>query len=284
MDDIRQTITDRIIMLLERGTTKTGSRWTGNASKGLPVNARTGEAYRGINVLVLWTEMAERGYASSQWLTYNQAAALGAQVRKGEKSVICVYYQTVQKKDDRADDDEASSYFLAKPFWLFNLAQIDNLPADLMANPTTTEFNGHAAAEQILIESRAQINYGFDSAYYSPSEDRICLPDRARFTTTENFYATALHELAHWTGHETRLNRQFGKRFTDAYGFEELVAELSAAFIVGTLGMIDATIEAHADYLSSWIKILKSDKGAIFSAAALAAKAADFILAGATVH
>lgn len=281
--DIRQIITDKIVKLLESGTSKTGPRWTGTSTGGLPRNAKTGEAYHGINVLLLWAEMAERQYASTEWLTYNQAATLGAQVRKGEKSVMCVYYQTVQKRDN--NEDETDSYFLVKPFWLFNVAQIDNLPANLNTQARGVEFNANAAAEQILIDSKAQIHYGFDSAYYSPSKDQICLPQRERFTTTENFYATAMHELTHWSGHESRLNRQFGKRFgSDAYAFEELIAELGAAFAVGALGMIDATIEAHADYLSSWLEVLKSDKGAIFTAASQASRAADFILAGAPAH
>lgn len=280
--DINQIITDKIINLLERGTVKTGARWTGSKGTGLPVNARSGEQYHGINVLVLWAEMADKSYASSQWLTFKQAADMGANVRKGEKSVMCVYYRTVGKCDDSQADDEQETYFMAKPFWLFNVAQIDGLPADLV---TTTNaepeklFNPHQEAEQLLANSKASINYGFDSAYYSPSADKICLPTRERFTSESNFYATALHELTHWTGNETRLNRNFGKRFgDDAYAFEELVAELGSAFTVGQLGMIDATIEAHADYVQSWIKVLKDDKKAIFTAASQAAKASDFIL------
>ena len=280
--DINQIITDKIINLLERGTVKTGARWTGNKATGLPVNAKTGEPYHGINVLVLWAEMAEKSYALSQWLTYKQAADLGANVRKGEKSVMCVYYRTVGKRDESKADDEQETYFMAKPFWLFNVAQIDGLPVDLTtainAEPCKS-FNPHHEAEQLLVNSNASINYGFDSAYYSPSADKICLPARERFTSESNFYATALHELSHWTGSETRLNRSFGKRFgDDAYAFEELVAELGAAFTVGQLGMIDATIEAHADYVQSWIKVLKDDKKAIFTAASQAAKASDFIL------
>lgn len=276
--DIRQTITDKIIALLERGTTGTGPRWTGCKTTGLPLNARTGEAYQGINVLLLWAEMAEKTYSSSRWLTYKQAAEMGGQVRKGEKSVMCVYYQTVQKKDDHKDE-EGESYFLAKPFWLFNAGQVDGLPSDLTAPATVKQFNATQEAEQILIKSQAQIAYGFDSAYYATLQDKICMPHRERFTSPENFYATALHELTHWTGHESRLNRQFGKRFgDDAYAFEELVAELGAAFTVGQLGMVDATIEAHADYLQSWIKVLRNDKRAIFTAASQAAKAADYIL------
>jgi antirestriction protein ArdC len=277
--DISQAITDKIIALLERGTTKTGPRWTGSTAAGLPINARTGEAYHGINVLLLWAEMAVKGYASSRWLTYNQAAGLGGQVRKGEKSVMCVYYQTVEKNGDGQDDD-GEKYFMAKAFWLFNLAQIDGLPADLTTSATVEDFNAVEAAEQILIKSKALIDYGFDKAFYASSQDKICLPQRERFATPEIFYATALHELTHWTGHDSRLNRQFGQRFgDDAYAFEELVAELGAAFTVGQLGMVDATIEAHADYVQSWVRVLKSDKRAIFTAASQAAKAADFILA-----
>lgn len=280
--DINQIVTDKIINILERGTVKTGARWTGGNATGLPLNARTGEPYHGINVLVLWAEMADKTYASSQWLTFKQAADMGANVRKGEKSVMCVYYRTVGKRDESNADDEQETYFMAKPFWLFNVAQIDGLPADLTATAiraTEKSFNPHQEAEQLLVNSKASIHYGFDSAYYSPSADKICLPARERFTSESNFYATALHELSHWTGSETRLNRSFGKRFgDDAYAFEELVAELGAAFTVGQLGMIDATIEAHADYVQSWIKVLKDDKKAIFTAASQAAKASDFIL------
>jgi antirestriction protein ArdC len=277
--DIRQAVTDKIIALLERGTASAGPRWTGGKATGLPTNAKTGEAYHGINVLLLWSEMAEKAYSSSQWLTYKQATDMGGQVRKGEKSVMCVYYQTVQKKDEQPDA-EAESYFLAKPFWVFNVAQVDGLPSNVSVPATMQAFQASQDAEQLLIKTQAQIAYGFDSAYYATLQDKICMPARERFTSSENFYATALHELTHWTGHESRLNRQFGKRFgDDAYAFEELVAELGAAFTVSQLGMVDATIEAHADYVQSWLRVLKNDKRAIFTAASQAAKAADFILA-----
>lgn len=284
--DINQIITDKIINLLERGTFKTGARRTGSNAAGLPVNVKTGEPYHGINVLVLWAEMADKCYSSSQWLTFKQAAELGANVRKGEKSVMCVYYRMVGKRDESKADDVQETYFMAKPFWLFNVAQIDGLPVDLVkvinAEPYKS-FNPHQEAEQLLVNSKATINYGFDSAYYSPSADKICLPARERFTSESNFYATALHELSHWTGSERRLNRSFGKRFgDDAYAFEELVAELGAAFTVGQLGMIDATIEAHADYVQSWIKVLKNDNTAILKAASLGSEAANFILSRST--
>ena len=279
--DIHQIITDKIINLLERGTVKTGARWTGSNQAGIPTNAKSGERYHGINVLVLWAEQAEKSYASNLWLTYKQADEMGAQVRKGEKSVMCAYYKTVGKHDESKPDDEQDTYFMAKPFWLFNVAQIDGLPSGLVDGDTVVTdrtFSPHFEAEQILRNCGADINYGFDSAFYSPGVDKICLPVRQRFTSEANFYATALHELTHWTGNEARLNREFGKRFGDsAYAFEELVAELGAAFTVGQLGMVDATIEAHADYVQSWITVLKSDKRAIFTAASHAAKASNFI-------
>jgi antirestriction protein ArdC len=279
--DIHTTITNKIINILERGTVNTGRRWTGGKQTGIPTNAKTGEPYRGINVLVLWAEMADKSYASSQWMTYKQAADMGATVRKGEKSVMCVYYQTVGQRETQEDED-IHSYFLAKAFWLFNVAQIDGLPVDLTEKNTAKgnkALEPCTAAEQLLIDSKANICHGFDSAYYSPSSDKICLPNRERFTSSENYYATVLHELTHWTGNDSRLNRAFGKRFGDeAYAFEELVAELGAAFTVGHLGMIDGTIEAHADYVQSWIKVLKNDKKAIFTAAGQASKAFDFLL------
>jgi len=278
--DINQIITDKIIAILERGTTHQGKRWTGTTGHCIPTNAKTGEQYRGINVLVLWAQMADCAYASSRWLTYKQAVELGGQVRKGEKSVLCCYYKTIAKKGVQ-DDAETETFFMAKPFWLFNVAQIDNLPADMITTTpvTGTTFTPIQEAEKVLANSQAQINYGFDSAYYSLTHDKICLPQPERFTSVANFYATALHELTHWTGNETRLNRSFGKRFgDDAYAFEELIAELGAAFTMGNLGMADATLESHADYVQSWIKVLKSDKKAIFTAATQAAKAADFIL------
>jgi antirestriction protein ArdC len=274
---IRQTITNKIISILEAGTAKGGPRWTQCAGQGLPRNAKTQEPYRGINVLLLWSEAAERGYSSNLWLTYKQAEAMGAKVRKGEKSVMCVFFDKIKKEAE--DGQEEIFYPMAKPFWLFNAAQIDALPETLTAPPTTQEFIPVMDAEQVLAKTGATIRHGFDCAFYVPSRDEICLPNRERFTSEVNYYATALHELAHWTGIESRLNRTFGKRFgDDAYAMEELVAELSAAFSMGSLGLVNGTIENHASYVDGWLKCLKADKSAIFTAASQAAKASDFIL------
>jgi antirestriction protein ArdC len=275
---IRQTIADKIISIIEKGITTVGPRWTGSNGQGLPRNALTGQAYRGVNVVLLWAEAAEKQYCSNLWLTYRQAQELGGQVRKSEKSVLCVYFQKAEK-EAQDDQNEKNSYALIKPFFLFNIAQIDGLPMDMTILAVANDFNPIKAAEDFLARTKATIRHGFDSAFYVPQRDEICLPTRERFTSEGNYYATALHEVSHWTGHESRLNRAFGKRFgDDRYAVEELVAELSAAFTMGHLGMVDGTIELHADYLQGWLKCLKADKQAIFTAASQASKSFDYLI------
>lgn len=282
--DIKQAITDKIINILERGANSGQERWKASANGGLPVNAKTGETYRGVNVLLLWAEAADRGFGSNVWMTFKQAQAMGAMVRKGEKAVMCVYFERIEKKDaiteTLGDEGTEKSFFLCKPFWVFNAQQVDGLPDSLDGIPATNDcFNAITDAEQLLKRSGATIRHGFDGAFYVPSRDEICLPARERFTSSENYYATALHELTHWTGQSDRNARTFGKRFgDDAYAFEELVAELGAAFLAGHLGFAPVTIENHASYLQSWIEILKHDKCAIFTAARHAGEAFDFIL------
>ena len=291
--DIRQVITDKIIAMLEKGGNEACSRWTKAAHRGFPRNGKTGDTYRGVNVLILWNEAIERGYGSNVWMTYKQATDVGAQVRKGEKAVMCAYFEMVKRKGDQVDladsaEDGKGGFFpMCKPFWLFNVAQIDGLPESLTTSAGEDQiFTPIEGAEKLLVASGATIIFGFDGAFYSPSKDQICLPARERFTTPENYYATAIHELTHRTGHPSRLNRQFGKRFgDDAYAFEELVAELGAAFVVGHLGFVDATIENHAAYVDTWLRVLKNDKTAIFTASKQACLAYDFILecAGITI-
>jgi antirestriction protein ArdC len=282
--DIRQIITDRIIAMLEKGGNVARERWQKAAQGGFPSNGTTGDSYRGVNVLILWDAAMEANYSSNVWMTYKQAASLGAQVRKGEKATMCAYFEMVKRKGNEAadhDEEGKGGFFpMCKPFWLFNVAQIDGLPETLTNTAeTANEFNPIEEAEKLLEASGAVINYGYAGACYSRNKDQISLPDRERFTSPENFYATALHELTHWTGHESRLDRQFGKRFGDeAYAFEELVAELGAAFVVGHVGFVDAMIEDHAAYVESWLKVLKNDKTAIFTASKQASLAYDFII------
>ena len=289
--DVRQQITDKIISLMEQGGLKGLKRWSKDAAgAGIPINASTGKPYSGANVLVLWIEAQERAYSVQKWLTYKQAAAMGGQVRKGEKSVVCAYWSMIERKDKKGkgsdDDDESGGkgqVLMCKPFFLFNVAQIDGLPAECYQGPAKAERFSHDPienAESLIAASGAAIRYGYEGAFFSPKADFIGMPDKDRFYSGEAYYATLQHELTHWTGSESRLNREFGKRFGDsAYAFEELIAELGAAFLAAHVGFIDATIEGHADYLDHWLDVLRKDKGAIFTAAKHANEAADYLLA-----
>lgn len=296
--DVRQAVTDRIIAMLEKGGNVFRERWTRAAARGTPRNGKTGAPYHGANVLLLWDAAIEHGYASNVWMTYKQAASLGAQVRKGEKAVLCAHFERKVRKGadsgsagaqggeaEATPDAEAGGGFLmAMPFWVFNIAQIDGLPADLAEEslaprdwPDRSPIEG---AMRFIGGCRADIRHGFERAAYAPGADRILMPDVDRFTSPEAYCATALHELVHWTGHPSRLARTFGQRFGDtAYAFEELVAELGSAFVLGHIGLVDATIEGHAAYLDSWLQVLRRDRTAIFTAARHAGEASEYILA-----
>ena len=278
-NDLREKITNRLIELIEAGVQKTGSLWIGQ-NLSTPKNFITKKRYKGINTLSLWVEAKEKGFKSNFWLTYKQAESLGGKVRKGEKAVTCVYYKVVDKtkKSEINGEDVDSTFFLMSPFWLFNLDQIDGIEVPEQA-VAVSEFTPIEAAEKLIQSTGAVINFNGNSAFYRPSTDEITLPKKEDFTSENNFYATALHELGHWTGHESRLKRDFTGTFgTESYAFEELVAELSAAMTMAELGLNEATMEHHADYLQSWLKVLKNDKTALFKASSLAQKATDCIL------
>lgn len=280
--DIRQTITDRIIGMMEQGGNTWAQSWSAAAHCGMPANARTGARYNGINVLLLLGAAAEAGFGSNAWLTFKQAADLGAKVRKGEKGVACCFFEMVKKKEQAQEGEEEQGAFpMCKPFWLFNVAQIDGLPQDVTeaAQPALHKFEPIEAAERLAVASGATIEHGGERAFFRSAADCIGMPAKERFKTPENYYGTLMHELTHWTGGESRLNRTFGKRFgDDAYAFEELVAELGAAFVMGHLGLVDATIEGHAGYLELWLKVLRNDKTAIFSAAKHAGQAYEYLI------
>ena len=302
--DVRQVITDRIIAMLEQGGNVFRERWTRAASRGMPRNGKTGQPYHGANVLLLWDAAIEHGYASNVWLTYRQAASLGAQVRRGERAVLCAHFERKAPKAsnargreerlDRTDrieeegggDEEGrgAGALVCLPFWLFNIAQIDGLPRELvddaLARKDWPDRSPIEGAMRFIGGCRASIRHGCERAAYAPRADEILMPDVDRFTSPEAYCATALHELVHWTGHPDRLAREFGRRFGDAaYAFEELVAELGCAFVLGHIGLVEATIEGHAAYLAAWLQVLRRDRTAIFTAARHAGEAFDYILA-----
>lgn len=278
--DLYQQITDSIISIIEAGRTGDGITWAQDAAGGMPVNFKTNAAYRGINTLILWSAARANGYSSNAWLTYKQAAELGGQVRKGEKAELCVFFKMLEIEDKEAEttEDGKKEIPMASPFWVFNLDQIDGIEKP-QANTLRNDWEQVEAAEAILKASGAKINEQGQKAFYRPSTDEITMPERARFASAKDFYSVALHELTHWTGAKHRLNRDFSGRFgSEAYAFEELIAELGSAFLNSEIGFLASQIPNHASYIDSWLKVLKGDKRAIFTAASQASKAHSFIM------
>ena len=274
--DMHQTITNQILEAMEQAHATGRRLWDSQPS--LPLNLTTGKPYSGINVLMLWSAGLRHSYASPYWLTFRQAQALGGQVRKGEHGTHCVFYKPWGSTDTNAatGETETTKGAVLKGFRVFNLDQIDGIQAP--AQEERRAFVAIEDAERILNASPARIAIGGTQAFYRPSDDTIHLPAREAFINPEAFYSTALHEMCHSSGHPSRLARGFGGRFgSESYAFEELIAELGSAFLNADLGILNTTLPDHADYLSSWIAILKGDKKAILTAAAQASKAHGFI-------
>lgn len=281
--DIHQETTDRIIAAIETGTAPWQCDWL---ATGLPCRSN-GENYRGINLLLLGMVAADRGYGSPTWMTFNQAKALGGSVRKGERGAPIVFYKQLERTQvNDAGEEEIRGIPMLRGYTVFNVDQIDGLPDGYgAANPTALQPKERdLAAEAALRRSGADIREdGGSRAFYSRRDDTVHLPRFDVFKTTGGFLATMAHELVHWTGAPSRLDRVKGKAFGDtAYAFEELVAEIGAAFVCARLGVAGEHIESHAAYVANWLQVLRDDKRAIFRAAALAQAAADRILIATT--
>lgn len=284
--DLYQHVTDTIIAQLEQGTVPWVQPWDmseSNAAIALPKNAHSQRPYSGINILLLWNAAALSGHASHIWLTFKQALALGGCVRKGERGTTVFYADQFMPKGDESpqgenEADKQPVRFL-KRYTVFNIAQCDRLPEGLFeAKPVSEARETHGPAEALIAATGADFRVGGDEAYYAPAHDYIRVPDHSAYFDPIDYYRTCFHELGHWTGHKARLDRKFAvTRRSAAYAREELTAELAAAFVCASL-TIEPTVR-HADYIGSWLRLLKDDKRAIFRAASLASKAANFILA-----
>lgn len=293
--DLHQDVTDRIIAAIEAGTKPWECDWTaGEGGSIMPLRAN-GQPYRGINILLLWAAASANRYRSGRWLTFKQAQALGGKVRKGEKSTRIVFFKALEVGADNdgdsgagrgeGDEDGKRRVGMLRQYSVFNADQIDGLPARF-APPVVELVAGKErdeAAEAAIRSCGASIaEDGGDGAFYRPSTDSIHLPAFDRFKSVGGYLATMAHEVVHWTGAPHRLDRDGGKKFGDAgYAFEELVAEIGAAFVCARLGIAGEHIDSHAAYVGGWLKALKNDKRAIFRAASLAQAAADMALANA---
>ena len=279
-------ITDKIIAELEAGRLPWVQPWgaSGNgATVGMPKNAATGRRYSGINVLILWGAVIERGYSGQAWLTFRQALALGGNVRKGERGTTVVYAdrfvpEAERERADR-DGDQPSAIPFLKRFTVFNTDQCEGLP-DTLASlaPPVPEGLILPQAEALLRASGADIRIGGDRAFYSVVGDYIQVPPPQAYFEPINWHRTAVHELAHWSGSAHRLVRDLSGGFGSAsYAKEELAAEMTAAFLCASLGIVPTV--RHADYIGSWLEVLRDDDRAIVRAASAASKAADYLLA-----
>jgi antirestriction protein ArdC len=271
--DVHTAVTNAIIQTLETGE---AGQWTcpwHRRGGGLPVNALTGKRYRGINTLSLWAGAQAAGYSDDRWATYKQWGELGAQVRRGERSTLVVFWKDLGR--DEGEDDKPR--FVARASYAFNAAQVEGAPEAGEPLPAS-EWHLPEVFAGFVARTGARVTHGGDAAFYMPSEDRIVLPPRDRFPTAHGYASTALHELTHWTGAKGRLDRDLTGRFrTQAYAAEELVAELGAAFLAAELGLEAEPHPTHASYLASWLKLLKSDPKAIFTAASAASRAASYL-------
>jgi antirestriction protein ArdC len=289
--DIYQRVTDRIVASLEAGVRPWTKPWSGEHAGGRitrPLRSN-GVPYQGINVLMLWGESVAKGYAAPIWLTFKQACELGAHVRKGEHGSLVVYADRIRRKErDEATGEEAEREIpFLKGYTVFNVEQVEGLPAHFyaVAEPRLDPVQRIERADAFFAATRADIRHGGNMAYYSVTDDHVQMPPFESFRDAESYYQTLAHEITHWTKHGKRLERDFGrKRWGDeGYALEELVAELGAAFLSADLDLTPEPREDHASYIASWLKVLKNDKRAIFTAASHAQRAADYLagLAGA---
>ena len=282
--NIYQEVTDRIITELETGTRPWIKPWSADhAAVNITRPLRsTGEAYRGINTLLLWSAAANNGYQSPYWLTFNQAKKIGAHVQKGEKGTAIVYASTIEKtgENDQGENVTEKIPFM-KGYTVFNAEQVADLPESWHPGVKQPEGGperiGHA--ETFVNRTGATIHEGGAQAAYSATLDLVKMPPLAAFQNAETYYTTLLHELTHWTKHPSRLDRNLGRKKwgDEGYAREELVAELGSAFLACDLSLELEPREDHAAYIGSWLQLLRDDKRAIFEAAARAQSAADYL-------
>jgi len=272
--DVYQSVTDRLIEAIEAGTAPWQRPWIG----GGPVNVRNGRAYRGINIFLLEMTSAFKGYSDPRWGTYKALGEVGAQVRKGEHATSVILWKPVPKKK-ASDDEEDSNYMLLRSYSVFNAEQADGVPA----LPKGFEHDPSERAEEIVrgyVPHGPLIQFGGSSAFYRQDDDVVGCPQMSQFKKIEGYYSTLFHELVHSTGHKSRLDRLQRTGFgSGPYAKEELVAEMGAAMLCGSVGIDN--LDQSASYVKGWLRPLQEDPRFAIQAAANAQRAADLIL-GAT--
>lgn len=273
--NVYEAVTAQIVAAVEAGVDKCERPWHRPGLE-MPLNAVTTNSYRGINVVALWAQAIDRGYVSNLWASYKQWQEIGAQVRKGERGSLIVFYKKLDELPfEDGDDAGAKRSYVARASHVFNAQQVDGFT--LPTPERLSAFQADQEAEAFVQAIGAEVHHGFSMACYRRSTDSIEMPDRELFVGTstsspaQSYYGVFLHELTHWTGAPHRLGRDLGKRFGDnAYAMEELVAEIGAAFACSALGIASEPRPDHAAYVSTWLAVLKQDTKAIFTAASRA--------------
>jgi antirestriction protein ArdC len=284
--DVYTRITSAIVAELEKGTRPWTRPWSAEHAAGRITRPlrHNGEPYSGINILSLWASASVQGFAAPIWMTYRQATEFDAHVRKGEKGSPVVYANALirTEKDAATGDDVEHAIHYLKGYTVFNVEQIEGLPAQFYATAEKPRLDPPARiahAEQFFAATGITLSHGGSRAFYRPSTDSIVMPMIEAFKDAESYYSTLGHECVHATSHESRLARDFGsKRFgSEGYAVEELVAELGAAFLCADLDLALEPREDHASYIANWLQVLKNDNRAIFTAASHAQRAVDFL-------
>ena len=279
--DLYATVTDQIVAMLEKGVVPWRSPILGQTTAGHPRNLNTGKRYRGVNTFLLAFSAFAKGYGSSYWLTFNQAKERGGNVRKGEKSSMVVFYKQFETEDRKTG--EAKTVPVLRYYNVFNVEQCEGIVAPDAPTFEPLAFTPIESAEAIATgyAGGPPVEHAGQKAFYRPSTDAVTMPEQTRFASCEEYYSTLFHELSHSTGHSTRLDRRLDTApmaFGSAdYGKEELVAEMSAAFLSGHAGIKPATIDNQAAYIGGWLKTIKGDKKLVVTAAGAAQRSADWI-------
>jgi antirestriction protein ArdC len=281
--DVYERVTSQIVNAIEQGVSSWRMPWhTSGKFAFSPINVASKKPYRGINTVCLWAAAQAKGYERGEWATYQQWQERGAQVRKGEKATLVVFWKFANgSAETQEDGDEhtvsSSRLLFTRGYSVFNAAQVDGYTPK--PDPDTPIEQRIDAAEQFFTRINARVVHHGNRAFYAPADDTITLPPFAAFFTPVDYYSTRAHETGHWTSTAGRCDRQLGKRFGDnAYSVEELVAELTAAFTLAHLGLSSEPRPDHAQYIASWLKVLRSDKRAIFTAASKAQQAGNFMI------
>jgi antirestriction protein ArdC len=280
--DLHAGITAKIIAAIEKDPGQPQMPWRRSGKPlWMPENALTANRYNGINVIALWAAAEMRGFTSPVWATYRQFSEIGAQVRRGAKAEMVVFYKDYDVEPTGEDDDGKRR--VARASYVFNVADVEGyVPPD--PPPRLGPIERIDAADRFVTATGARIEHGGESAYYRPSTDHIQMPDEGLFCGTatmdrrESYYAVLLHELTHWTAPQKRCNRDLSKRFLKAeVAGEELVAEIGSAFLCAELGITQDTRPDHAAYIHQWCSLLRNDPRAIFTAAAKASEAVAYL-------